>query len=319
MFSGQKQKTVTSSIPDSDQRDLVWFFGAGQCAFERSVFGDQLARAENFTFGTRLCKQCKGSGYLVDAERAIREVIAKVEAYQTGHADQIKAGKMPRLPTWYADAEGKMRSGADGSCPTCLASGWVPNDRRFPRGGALTAQSKHLEVRQLTEPSADALERYGMMSHRIARLTQRTTTVLVGFFGVGPRWAEDRRFGQIFGVCVATPAGRTLVKQSRAKTKNEGELPDDVVLATEVELQGTQHNPTRAKQLEAAREQATEMLRLAEIEWSWKAENGERARRPKNRRDAPAKKRVERIKVAEVRLENIRRVRELVEVTRVAS
>ncbi len=319
MFSGEKQKTVTSSIPDLDQRDLVWFFGPGQCAFERSVFGDQLSRAELFTFGTRVCKQCEGTGYLLDPEQSIREAIAKIEAYQSRHREQILTGKMPRLPAWYADEEGRMHAGADGSCPTCLASGWRPNDRRFPRGGALTARSKGLEVRTMAEPSVDAMERYGMMSHRVAALSRRTLTTLVGFFGVGPRWADDKRFGQIFGVYPATPAGKTLVKQSRAKTKREDELPDDVVLATEVELEATKREPNRGKQLSAAREQATEMLRLAEIEWLWKVDNEDRKARPKKRRDAPAKERVERIRVAEVRLENVRRVRELVEVTRAAS
>ena len=187
MFSGQKQKTVTSSIPESDQRDLVWFFGPGQCAFERSVFGDQLARAELFTFGTRLCKRCDGEGFTLSPEQAIRETIAKIEHYQSMHREQIATGKMPRLPSWYADESGRMHVGADGSCPNCLGSGWVPNDRRFPRGGAITAQSKGLEVHGAPEPNTDALERYGMMSHRIAAVSKRTLLVLVGFFAVGPR------------------------------------------------------------------------------------------------------------------------------------
>lgn len=314
----QDKTHVSSSIPLQDQKDLVWFFGRGLAAFERSTFGYQLERAETFTFGTKRCVKCKGTGYLESPEQSIQKAIDAVLAYQAKHATQIVAGTMPRLPPGYLDESRKPRPGVDGSCDQCLGSGWVPRNRRHARRGALTARPMGFEVRYLTEPNTDELELYGMMSHRTSRLTRDTVMTLAGFFGVGPRWADDKRIGQVHGLLSLTPAGKTLLKQSRKKTNNEDRLPDDVVLATEVELEGTQSKPNRRQLIDAARKQAGERLQGADAEWLAALDVEEPKPRRAPRAALPKALRAQRVRVAELRLENVRRVRELVEVTRVA-
>jgi len=300
---------VSSVLPIGDQEDLVWFFGRGQVAFERSTFGEQLRRAELFTFGTRKCAACKGKGYTETPEQAIRRAIDAVGQYQERHQDQIRAGKMPRLPPWYADENGRIAAGADGSCRDCAGSGWLPRASKHRRSSAQSVrETKSHQVRTATEPSTDDLERYGFVSHRLRQMPLGVGRVLAAFFGVGSRYEDDKRLGRIFGVLSLVPAGKTLLKASRDKTKNEDRLPDDVVLATEAELELTQTKPQRKALLKAGIEQAEAQFRAAEDCWM------ERDRRPPVAAGTPRNVPALPPRPVDLRLETARRSLRIIEI-----
>jgi len=298
-------------LATGDQSDLEWFFGKGQVAFERSPMGGMLRSAELRTFGSMTCKACKGKGYRKSAEKIIRDAIANLRQWQEMHAEQLADGRIAA----------KMIRGSkafipehydDGSCKKCLGSGWVPRARRFGRCGAVTARPKQTETHDAQEPSTDDLERYGWVSHRLTRVGERTAHVLAAYFGVGLRWQDDRRLGQIFGVMPMTPAGKTLLKSSKAKAISEDVLPNDLILATEAELNMTQRKPRRTELLDAARKQAETMLRDAEDEW--RASASTNRRRPKPPGNPVAK--VQRLVVREVVDVSVPRALELVIVER---
>jgi hypothetical protein len=56
------------AIPLKDEVALIWFFGVGQTAFERSNTGGMLERAELFAHGARPCPRCDAEGILATGE-----------------------------------------------------------------------------------------------------------------------------------------------------------------------------------------------------------------------------------------------------------
>ncbi len=340
MFSGQKERAIVSWLPAEDQRDLAWFWGPGQVAFERSKLGAQLDLAELFSFGSVDCGKCRGSGFVFQHE-SVEKGLEAIRAYQVQHADDIAAGKKPAIPKWHDD----------GTCDACEGFGRVPLDRPHRisigawcyrcgepesmrdealvcpncggpwtrRQSALTAQSMGNEVRLLHEPYGDELERYGSVSHRLGKIDNASRGTLGGFFCTGLRWADDKRLGQIFGVMPRMPAGKTLLKMSRKKTQNEDQLPDDVVLATEAELELTQPKQNRRELLDHARQQAETSLRKAEQAWLGVemryfdvVRAAHKAQKPPRPALNPRPKRV-----VDARLDNVRRSLRIIEIERV--
>jgi len=250
---------VYSHLPGSDQDDLVWFFGQGQCTFERSVLGYQLRRAELYSFGSRMCPRCKGSGLKgKDQEQIIREAIATIEAMSPQELQRLRdstRGLRGKIPEWYDD----------GRCKFCDGFGWVPRDRKHKRVGALTACPTVGELRPVPEePQSDDLERYGFVSDQLQRLDDREIQTLAAFFGsAGSRNEHDKDRGRIFGVYALTPAGKKLLKMAG----KEGRLTPPLRIENLATVQLTQYKPNRGELLKAARQQAESRLREAETEW----------------------------------------------------
>lgn len=309
MRSSNDDAEIRSLLAADDQEDLEWFFGKGQCCFERSTFGPQLERAELFSFGVRLCPTCDGRGYRESMDASIRKAIAKLERWQSDNAERIAKGKAPRLPPAYDD----------GTCPTCQGGRFVPRTkplRAEKKPGPITARPMGFEIRPAPgEPRGDDLERYGLVSVRLRDLPEQTVAVLTGFFGWGANWKDDRKLGAIFGVEPLTPAGKTLLRRSRGRSHADEQMADDFLLATEVELELTQPKPGRAVLLAKARTQAVEMLRAAERDWNDVALRRKRREKPVAQRE-PSRVRKKPIKVVDLRIENQRRFRELVIVER---
>jgi len=248
---------VHSHLSGEDQDDLVWFFGKGQCTFERSVFGAQLELAEIFTFGSRLCPRCGGDGFRGDPERQIRDAIARVNAMTPRELERLRdAMRNGRMPSWYDD----------GRCRFCDGCGWVPLHRKHRRGGELTAQPVVGELRPVPkEPQSDELERYGFVSDQLQRMDDQHIQTLAAFFGAaGSRNEHDKDRGRIFGVYALTPAGKKLLKMAG----KEGDLTPPLRIENQATLELTQRKQNRAALLEAAREQAEKRLRAAEQQWA---------------------------------------------------
>lgn len=288
------------TLRHSDQRDLEWFFVEGAVAFDKSPMGPMLDRAELFTFGPMICPACNGQGYQGDPEQKIREAIEKarrLEAELAARGESLASS----LRRWRAE-NGKERPPwyDDGQCAACAGCGWIPRTVKFdadnwkakakatayPMGSSVDehgGRNYPLEADMDTdarptgssikksggkEPPGELLERYGLVSRRISRLSAAHRATMEAFFGLaGLRWAEDRYRGRIWGVMPLTPAGRKLVKQSRAKGSGGSVLTDDQVLNVEAELQKQKPTKTRGALLAAAREQALAYLSAAESAW----------------------------------------------------
>lgn len=269
MAKRQKSEVVFSHLTGEDQDDLVWFFGAGQCAFERSVFGYQLERSETFTFGSRVCPKCKGRGFQKTAEDAIRETLRRFEEQPEREKQRlqeaIRAHKDP--PPWYDD----------GRCERCDGSGWIPRKTRHRRGGPITAMPIHAELRPVPqEPASDDLERYGYVSDQVRRMTQEDIETLAAFFGcAGSRNEHDKDRGRIFGVLALTPAGKKLLKMA-GKSEN---MTPPLVIENQATLELTQAKPNRRALLDGARKQAEKRLRRAEQGWIGVRPTGGRRRK----------------------------------------
>jgi hypothetical protein len=255
----------------------MWFFVEGTVAFDRSTMGPMLDRAEMFTFGSMVCPECEGVGYVGDPEQCIREAIEKVKAWPQDQLDKLRdalRGKTDRgepnpFPGWYDD----------GSCPKCGGCGWIPRAKKnsVARYEAITARptGSSIKKRGGVEPNADILERYGHVLKRLGRLTKAHQATLGAFFGLaGGRWADDRYRGRVWGLMPLTPAGHKLVKSSRDKVKKGDGAPltDDQVLNVEAELENGKPQKIRGALLKAAREQAEEKLREAEKAWGGEEE-----------------------------------------------
>jgi hypothetical protein len=255
MAGGKREGVVFSHLTGEDQDSLIWFFGKGQCAFERSVFGYQLERADQFTYGSERCGKCHGAGYEKSPEEQIRESLDKLKVWQTEHEDRIKQGKAPMVPDWYQD----------GTCTACQGCGWLPLKRKFPKQGPVTAKPTQGDQGPVPkEPASDDLERYGFVSDQLRRLDDATVQTLAAFFGsAGVRNEHDKDRGRIFGVYALTPAGKKLLKMAG---KSENVTPP-LIIETQATLELAQKKPRRAELLQGAREQAEKRLREAEVAW----------------------------------------------------
>jgi hypothetical protein len=335
---GQKDRVIKSALPEGEQRDLTWFFGKGQTAFERSTFGDSLQRCELFTFGSKICETCDGSGFPGNTDESLKKAIAAVEDWQERRGKTFAAelreyqmvhGKRA-YPKWYDD----------GTCKSCRGSGWVPRRDRMRlsriawchkcgepdveptqrvcpncggkwtvRAAKVSARPSGNEVHLLAEPYGDDLERYGSVSKRLSTLAPDYADTMRGFFGAGQRWADDRKLGHIVGVMPLTLAGRDLLEESREKTKNESKLPDDYVIATEIEMQFIQPKKTRGGLIDTARDQAESLLRDAEKEWRFDEDDD--APKPDEK---PKPRRPERLKARDLRLVGAMRELRIIEI-----
>jgi hypothetical protein len=275
MFSGQKVSSssgaIRSRLEHEDQADLRWFFVEGAVAFDRSPMGPMLDSAELFTFGPMVCPSCDGEGFCGDIETALRDAIDRARKWEaacgTRLADALREWRKEndeQKPPWYDD----------GQCAACGGSGWIPRRRKLDEGSVQpTARPTGSSVNKRggIEPSSDLLERYGFVCTRLLKLSKRHHATFEAFFGLpGTRWSDDR--GRIWGLMPLTFAGQKIVKSSKKRGLERG-LRDDEILNVEAELQKVKPMKTRRALFAAAREQAEERLRKAELAWNMGGDN----------------------------------------------
>jgi hypothetical protein len=115
------------------------------------------------------------------------------------------------------------------------------------------------------------LIRFARVGRRLSKVSERTFEVLKLFYGdVGTRWASKVQ-GRLLALYALTPAGGKLAKRgiTAEMRKTLGELGRrlDEAIWNECEEQRSNPEANRAKQLEAARVQADDLLNHASIEW----------------------------------------------------
>ncbi len=295
---GNSSGVIRSRLRGEDQGDLAWFFVEGAVAFDKSPLGAMLERAELFTFGPMVCPGCNGEGYRGDPEKKILEAIdaaKKLEAELAARGESFASN----LRKWRTE-HGKERPPwyDDGQCRVCNGCGWLPRTIKLNEDtwakkvtawawGPSVDENGHRTYRLSSddeteyarptgssikkmagrEPPGEMLERYGLVSRKLSRVSDDHRATLEAFFGLaGLRWAEDRYRGRIWGVMPLTPAGKKLIKQSRKKADG-AMVTDDQVLNVEAELQKGKPMKTRGALLEEARNQAIERLHRAEDAW----------------------------------------------------
>jgi hypothetical protein len=168
-------------MPDTQEKALVWYFGIGQSAFEKSTCGSMLDALERDSCTSKLCSTCKGVG--------------------------IKGGDDYAAPG-YGDW-----------CQKCLGTGSLPVAMRRSKH-ALTARPKAVSSSSNAKtPSDKTLTKYASISRQVNRLQEtkpESVQILAAYYGnAGTRWAQTEGYTRIFPVIVLTKPGEMLVKRAQ--------------------------------------------------------------------------------------------------------
>lgn len=255
----------SSTLSRDAQADLTWFFSEGQVVFERSPMGLMLKKAENSTFGSKVCSACDGVGYEEAPEAAIRKAIEAGREWEQLHGSNVAAAIREHqrvhgcAPSWFED----------GTCRSCSGSGWTPRKQRGKSRGAVTVwpTGSSLNRQSATEIDGDTVERYGRVVRRLARLPRVERRTAEQFFGLAGGLLLEAGRGRIWAVMADTTAARKLIRMGRGKTKAGPRRSPIETLSVEAELQLSQPNETRGTLLAMAFAQARE--RVLDLEHHW--------------------------------------------------
>lgn len=250
----------------SDDAALIWFFGPGVASFERSTFGDQIARASLLSSGSIPCGGCVAGVVVPEADAFAKELEA---ARQEREANRF-TGVAPTV--------------SPGTCKFCKGTGVIPS--RLPKQdlSLLTAQpiqTGHSE--QGYTPDAGLLEKYARVSKRLHAMSPRSVAVLAAYFGEdGMHWALTD-LGQLWAVYPLTAAGRELLGftgSAKRKTKKPkpGKRskaprpePERAVLSPLERLaalrRGSTQTPEVRAAFSAAEHEAKRLLAVAQTGW----------------------------------------------------
>lgn len=243
----------------SDDAALIWFFGPGQASFERSTFGDQIARAELMSSGSVPCGGCVAGVVVPDADDFAREL-------EAANAERVANRHLGATPTI-----------SPGTCRHCRGTGVIPSRLPIRDASELTAQpiqSSHSE--QGYTPDEGLLARYARVSQRLHAMRRHHVAVLHAFFGEdGMHWALTD-LGQIWAIYPLTRAGRELLgftasaKRRSPKKQAKRPEPERAVLSPLERLaalrRGGQTAETRAR-FAAAEYEAQAALQSAREGW----------------------------------------------------
>lgn len=272
---------VTISL--RDEADLSWFFGPGQGAFERSVFGAMIRRLDLRAHLSKRCHRCDGVGF-TDADilgsaawfaenKPVRGTtseqwekwLQKADDHQPRCGDCDGGGVISlRLPRKAPRRNGYKRCrdcrGVSGAVTCeCGGKGYLVCEPAFPAGSS--------EEVGYT-PDEGALQRYALVSRRLDRAgdsSGRVRETLGVYYGdVGARWGRTRH-GRLFGLYALTPAGKKLLMRGGESGTT---LTPAERLGVEAELERAQPKPNRRALLTAAHMQALEMFGTAALAWN---------------------------------------------------
>jgi len=246
---------VSTALDPREETDLVWFLGAGQCAFERSNFGAQLDRIANSAEVTVRCQRCDGDG-CVDVGTVNARWCPRCKGI--GHHARARENRvMPRHGhVRCSKCRGSGSAGGD-PCLWCGGDGYVEIDPVFPTG---------FQFQALPQPRDAAITRYAGVSRTLARVhdaSERAYAALVAYYGdQGARWALTAR-GRLFALYPLTQAGKKLLAGNRNAEGLRAAEQLDVLMT----LDGIQSKRERRALFLLADEQAREMLSRALATW----------------------------------------------------
>lgn len=251
---------IESDIHESDEGQLIWYFGDLGTRFERSVFGVMLDQLELGAAFSRKCGKCQGSGIvdtggfarvlaevkhsrMVQAETGIGAIPDETKRWEeverdAAHGGWCKAcrgtGALPQKQKGWRGSvcdrcEGKRRVAAfnhkpgrhDAPCSHCLSTGRAPVNACPTIGQRSSTRGA---------PDDTTLSKFAIIS-RILSLVRAQRVLwfdaLVRYYGdVGQRWAlEDH--GRLFALYDLTPSGKKLARwaEERSTTGKGSKMP----------------------------------------------------------------------------------------------
>lgn len=233
---GKATEKVT--LPQHQESDLVWFFGSGQSAFERSTCGSMLEALERDSCVSKACARCSGQG-----------IIGGDDFTAKGYGD------------W---------------CDRCKGTGTLPVASKRSKH-ALTAKPKtQSHSGNGKTPDDRTLTKYASVSRRINRLQEInpvSVQVLAAFCGnAGTRWAQTENYSRIFPVLSLTQAGATLLKRSQNRAllvDQDTDVPKDAheQIGQLHLIQKVQPDANRGKLFALAFDQAEALLDKAVVDY----------------------------------------------------
>jgi len=236
---GKKKELVL--MPPDQESDLVWFFGDGQCEFERSACGPMLDALYRASGVSKPCAKCNGNGIIGD----------DLDFTAPGYGD------------W---------------CDKCKGTGTLPivsKKSKFP----LTAKPKTVSGGGSgSEPNDKALTKYASISRKINRLQEthpRSVQILAAYYGnAGERWCGTPGYSRLFPVLVLTSAGATLIKRYSIKEISKALWDSENAVHDAHEQLGQMHalnqvepDSGRTKLFNEAFLQAEKLMETATVDW----------------------------------------------------
>lgn len=206
------------------ESELCWFFSEGQSAFERSTFGEMLARAEQYSTNS--------DGVRIETPVGLSD---RVWAYVQRATDPGPARALDQC-----DAD-DIRELID----------WEAADPR------ITARPKPAKSEEPSiTPDDSKLVRYARVSRALNAITPRARRVLDLYFGLrGDYWAL-RNLGRIMAIMHETHAGRRLLDAD----PNGGERRSDERISDAWARFRASGNVNLGAMLSAAEKQACKVL-----------------------------------------------------------
>jgi hypothetical protein len=247
-----------TTIPESDQSALSWYFGPGAAYFERSTFGEQIERTDRLNHVSEICDACDGLGFV---ELTADQIAARVKDF-----DDAKATENPekRLEKWTEVCARTLCK----ACKRGVVATRINTSKRVP----LTARPKTTSDHEPGQaPDDEALQRYARVSRRLSRMPEDMRGVLRLFFGDVGMWCASKREGRIMALYSLTPAGRKLVARGlpaeAASILNGMGVRPDQAISEHADQQRSDRKEWRATLLLRARESALVLLAKASREW----------------------------------------------------
>jgi len=163
------------TIEPGASMDLAWFFGAGQVAFERSVFGAILDRVEASAYVSGQCRACQGAGI-------VWETGAWCDRCAGTGSVPVRRPSAPQGEPLTARPRGTQASGG----------GYLPDDGQLARYAVISRR-----LRSIAACHARALEAYyGDCGSRWARGRHGRLLALYALTPAGRRLVHQDEVGQ---------------------------------------------------------------------------------------------------------------------------
>lgn len=255
-----------TQIPPAEESLLEWYFGPARALFERSTCGAMLDRMKLEGMVSRECTQCRGRGFLEDAD--ISPAMRRCSPCE-GPASH-EPGRQKRACPWCWKGSGEVREGC--WCRRCNGTGFMPIREKRSRAALTVRPKSHHGGGNGFEVDDTALRKFAKMSRRISELYEKdreALNILAAYYGqVGLRYGRTKR-GRIMAVYALTLCGQRLVKRGQKFGFENGEaLMAYQIIENEVEANGLKPLPQRTELINKADEQARVLLRKACAAWN---------------------------------------------------
>jgi hypothetical protein len=178
-------------LSNDDERDLIWFCGPGQCAFESSTFGRQLEGAERHAGRTEPCKAC-------------------------------------RLPEDAATSNGTgFNLETSETCPACAGRGFLVRHAGHNSKRALTARPTGTQYEEpYYEYDENDLLRHASVSRTFGKMSREDVNTLGAYYSDFATWlaSEHGKHARIAAVYVLTEPGERRITKCKDPRRGLVEL-----------------------------------------------------------------------------------------------